>query len=175
MNHKWLVACVLMVSTWACAQTPWPAGQAENYPMVREMQLVRHDQSVLLGELDMQTGLFYSFLGATSVEKTQNLLIADAQRKGWTLQSAMRFGAHSMLAFAKGARMLDIRLSLQAEGVDAMYSVALHLPSPSAVQLPQPAVYGRHVNEEPIPVRPVPRSRLSASEFKVPAGNPGAR
>jgi hypothetical protein len=78
MNHKWLIACVLMVSTWACAQTPWPAGQAENYPMVREMQLVRHDQSVLLGELDMQTGLFYSFLGATSVEKTQNLLIADA-------------------------------------------------------------------------------------------------
>lgn len=180
MKNACLFACALLVSAWAGAQTPWPAVQAENYPLVSEMQLVRHEQSVLLGESDMQTGLFYAYLSGAPVEKTQSQLITDALRKGWSLQSAMRFGANSMLAFAKGSRLLDIRLALQGEGVEAMYSVALHQQPQAPAQpqtslSPQPAVYGRSGMEQTIPSRLGLPGRYSSSEYKVPAGHPGAR
>lgn len=134
MKYSWFMACALAFSAFAHAQTPWPAVQAESYPMTTGMQLIRHEQSVLLGESDMQTGLFYSHLPNAHREAVQALLIADARRKGWDLQSAMHFGHQSLMAFAKGGRLLDIRLSNQSEGVDAMYSVALNQQPPAIAQ-----------------------------------------
>lgn len=144
MKYKWLVAWAMAVSAWVHAQTPWPAVQAESYPMAPGMQLIRHEQSVLLGESDMQTGLFYAYLSNAHREAVQTLLIADARRKGWELKSAMHFGQQSQMAFAKGGRLLDIRLTNQSDGVDAMYSVALNqqpAASPQVQPTPAPAPF----------------------------------
>jgi hypothetical protein len=148
MKYKWFVACAMAFSALAHAQTPWPAVQAESYPMASGMQLIRHEQSVLLGESDMQTGLFYAHLSHAHREAVQNLLIADARRKGWDLQSAMHFGHQSLMAFAKGGRLLDIRLSNQSDGVDAMYSVALN-QQPAPIAQPQ-------LTQAPVPVQITP-------------------
>lgn len=143
MTHKWLLACALAFGGAAFAQTPWPAVQSENYPTVAGMGLVRHEQSILLGEADQQTGLFYAQLGQGYSERVQTQLIADARRKGWKLQSAMRIGTQYLLAFVKGGRLLDIRLTNNTEGVEAVYSVALNQQAPASVAttMPSPPVF----------------------------------
>jgi len=140
MKKKYVVFGALFVSVLAFGQTPWPAVQAENYPLVSSMKLVRHEQSVLLGESGQQTGLFFAQLGQTYSERVQSQLIGDAKRKGWDLQSAMRFGTQYVLAFSKGARLLDIRLTNTPDGVEAVYSVVLNQQSGVQVGAPVPAV-----------------------------------
>lgn len=164
MKYKWFVACAMAFSALAHAQTPWPAVQAESYPMASGMQLIRHEQSVLLGESDMQTGVFYSHLPHAHREAAQNLLIADARRKGWDLQSAMHFGHQSLMAFAKGGRLLDIRLSNQSDGVDAMYSVALN-QQPAPIAQPQ-------LTQAPVQITPLQPSLPARTMDQSSNGRP---
>lgn len=114
-----LVVC----STMAWAQTPWPAVQADHYPLVPGLELVRHEQSVLLGEGEEQTGLFFARHPMAHTQEVQTKLVADATQKGWTLKTAMRQGTAYTLTFRKKQRVLDVRLSTVANGVDAVYSV----------------------------------------------------
>lgn len=143
MKKKWLSIGLLGLAAMAWAQTPWPAVQADNYPLVDSMKLVRHEQSVLLGESDQQTGLFFAQLGQSYSEQVQSLLIADAKRKGWSLQTVMRYGTQYVLVFVKGARLLDIRLTNRSDGVEAVYSVVLNqqgfVPANAPAAAPQPA------------------------------------
>lgn len=123
---RWLTVCCWMCLPAAQAQTPWPAVQAENYPTVEGMRLVRHEQSILLGEGPYQTGLFFSNLPNAFSAQVQNLLFEDAVRKSWVLQSVMRQGTRYVLAFTKGPRLLDIRLTNLPDGVEAVYSIVLN-------------------------------------------------
>jgi hypothetical protein len=185
MKCTWFVVCALAFNALANAQTPWPADQAESYPVTTGMQLIRHEQSVLLGESDMQTGLFYSHQPHAHREAVQSLLIADARRKGWDLQSAMHFGHQSLMAFAKGGRLLDIRLSNQTEGVDAMYSVALNQQPPAIAQplltqasdqsTPLPSSAPARVTEPHSNGRPIIFLNRGTLDPKGLPRNPGAR
>jgi hypothetical protein len=136
MNQKWFSSAVLSLGLTlghhAWAQSPWPAVQAESYPMVSSMKLVRHEQSILLGEADQQTGLFFAHLGQTHSAQVQSQLITDAQRKGWKLETVMRYGTQFVLTFSKGPRLLEIRLTTRADGVEAVYSVVLNQQAPAA-------------------------------------------
>lgn len=123
MKYALIFAGLLSLSQWTAAQTPWPEVQASNYPMVSNMQLVRHEQSILLGESDQQTGLFFAILDPAYSEKVQQQLLADAQTKGWKLQTVLRHGTSYVLTFSKGPRLLDIRLSNSVKSVEAVYSV----------------------------------------------------
>ena len=126
MHPKYLVFAALGMCAIAFGQTPWPAVQSENYPTLQDMKPVRHEQSILLGESSQQPGLFFAQLSQAYSERVQTQLIEDARRKGWELQSAMRFGTQYVLSFTKGVRLLDIRLTNTAQGVDAVYSVLLN-------------------------------------------------
>lgn len=86
---------VLFCSGWVQAQTVWPAVQSNMYPYIPNMKLVRHEQTVLLGEGNQQTGIFYSILGDTYSEQVSNELINDALLKSWTLHSLVRLGIHT--------------------------------------------------------------------------------
>lgn len=126
MKNVFFVLGTWALSAVAAAQTPWPAVQVEAYPHIASMQLIRHEQSILLGEGDYQTGLFFSRLGQAYSEQVQNQLVADAQRKGWRLQTVMRHGTQYVLVFSKSGRLLDIRLSNKPDAVEAVYSVVLN-------------------------------------------------
>lgn len=139
MTYKWLLACALGLGAQAYAQSPWPAVLSDHYPMVSSMTLVRHEQSMLLGEAEQQTGVFYSRLSQVSSERVQPQLLADARHKGWKLQSALRSGTQHLLAFTKGSRMLDVRLTSEPDGVEAMYSVVFSQQAPVAVAGTLPA------------------------------------
>lgn len=120
-----LISAGMLVSS-AYAQTPWPAVQSANYPMVQGMQLVRHEQSVLFGEAAQQTGLFFARLNQTYSERVQTQLIADAENKGWQLHTLLRHGTQYVLTFHKGFRLLDVRLSNTPESVNATYAISLN-------------------------------------------------
>lgn len=123
------------------AQTPWPLVQSQIYPKSADMKLVRHEQSVLLGEGQQQTGLFFATSTSSFSERIQSELLADATTKGWKLHSIMRTGADYNLSFSQGSRILDIRLANRTHGVDAVYSVVplqqpiLIKPMPSVAQI----------------------------------------
>ena len=147
MTRKWLVYGMLAVNSMLYAQTPWPAVQADNYPRAAGMQLIRHDQSILLGEASQQTGLFFATLPGAHTAQVQTQLSEDALRKGWRLSTAMRYGTQFVLTFAKESRILDIRLSNSPQGVDAVYSVVLaQQKAPSAAPL---SVSAAPVSESP--------------------------
>ena len=74
---------VVLCSGWVQAQTVWPSVQSNMYPYISNMKLVRHEQTVLLGEGNQQTGIFYSTLGDTYSEQVSSELINDALLKSW--------------------------------------------------------------------------------------------
>ena len=124
MLKKWVLNLfVFLGSSLSLAQTPWPLVQSQIYPRSSEMKLIRHEQSVLLGEGMQQTGLFFATSPGSFSERIQAELLVDASRKGWKLHSIMRAGADYNLSFSQGHRILDIRLSNGPQGVDAVYSV----------------------------------------------------
>lgn len=96
------------------------------YPYIPFMKLVRHEQTVLLGEGNQQTGIFYATLADTYSEQVSNELINDALLKSWSLHSLVRLGTSFVLTFVQDTRILDIRLINSAQGVDAIYSVVLN-------------------------------------------------
>ena len=89
---KLFISSVLLCSGWVQAQTVWPAVQSNMYPYIPNMKLVRHEQTVLLGEGNQQTGIFYASLGDTYSEQVSNELINDALLKSWALHSLVRLG-----------------------------------------------------------------------------------
>lgn len=136
------IAAMLGVCAVSFAQTPWSPVQARNYPVVKGLDLVRHEQSILLGESDQQTGLFFAQMNKANSNEVQAELVQDAQRKGWKLQTALRLGTYYVTTFSKGQRLLDVRLVNSSEGVEAVYSVALTQQSeaPIATAAPSAAV-----------------------------------
>ena len=123
---KLFISSVLLCSGWVQAQTVWPAVQRNMYPYIPNMKLVRHEQTVLLGEGNQQTGIFYASLGDTYSEQVSNELINDALLKSWSLHSLVRLGTSFVLTFVQDTRILDIRLLNSAQGVDAIYSIVLN-------------------------------------------------
>ena len=117
---------VVLCSGWVQAQTVWPSVQSNMYPYIPNIKLVRHEQTVLLGEGNQQTGIFYSTLGDTYSEQVSSELINDALLKSWALHSLVRLGTSYVLTFVQEARILDIRLLNTSQGVDAIYSVVLN-------------------------------------------------
>ena len=95
----------------ANAESPLPSVQSNMYPYVNGMLLTRHEQTILLGEGDQQTGIFYSALRNTFSEQVQNELINDALLKSWSLHSLVRLGTSYVITFFQGPRILDIRLT----------------------------------------------------------------
>lgn len=124
-SNRVVLMGLVMSSAVAWGQIPWPAVQAGQYPLVSGLELIRHEQSVLLGEGSEQTGLFFARLPKAYTQEVQIKMVADAASKGWTLKTAMRQGTAYTLTFSKKQRLLDIRLSTVADGVDVVYSVAL--------------------------------------------------
>ena len=124
--RKLFFSAALLSSCWAQAQTVWPAVQSNMYPHMPNMKLVRHEQTVLLGEGNQQTGIFYASLSDTYSEQVSNELINDALLKSWSLHSLVRLGTSFVLTFVQDTRILDIRLINSAQGVDAIYSVVLN-------------------------------------------------
>jgi hypothetical protein len=110
----------------AMAQSAWPKIQADMYPYIETMQLIRHEQSILLGEGSQQTGLFFATVNNIYSEKLQKELISDALKKGWKLHSFVRYGTTYVLSLIQNNRILDIRLNNHVNGVDAVYSVVLN-------------------------------------------------
>jgi len=136
MLKKWVLNLVLFLgSSLSLAQTPWPLVQSQIYPRSSEMKLIRHEQSVLLGEGMQQTGLFFATSAGSFSERIQAELLVDASRKGWKLHSIMRAGADYNLSFSQGNRILDIRLSNGTQGVDAVYSVVPNQLPPAVIPL----------------------------------------
>jgi hypothetical protein len=130
--RQWFILAMLGVCGVSFAQTPWPAVQSRNYPVAKGLDLVRHDQSILLGESEQQTGLFFAQMNRANSNEVQAELVQDAQRKGWKLEAALRLGTSYVTTFSKGQRLLDIRLANSTEGVEAVYSVTLTQQSESA-------------------------------------------
>ena len=175
MKNTLFVLGTWALSAVATAQTPWPAVQVDAYPHIASMQLIRHEQSILLGEGDYQTGLFFSRLGQAYSEQVQNQLVADAQRKGWRLQTVMRHGTQYVLVFSKSGRLLDIRLSNKPDAVEAVYSVVLNqqgAPVPmAAASAAAPVVSSTQANA----ASAVPTAALTATSASAPvAGRPDA-
>jgi hypothetical protein len=108
------------------AQTPWPLIQSAMYPFVESMLLTRHEQTVLLGEGHQQTGIFYATLPEAYSEQVQTELISDGLMKNWRLHSVLRLGTSYVVTLTQDERILDIRLTNTAKGVDAVYSVLLN-------------------------------------------------
>jgi hypothetical protein len=108
------------------AQTPWPVIQSAMYPYVESMLLTRHEQTVLLGEGHQQTGIFYATLPEAYSEQVQTELISDGLMKNWRLHSVMRTGTSYVVTLTQDERILDIRLTNTAKGVDAVYSVLMN-------------------------------------------------
>jgi hypothetical protein len=109
--------------TWA--QTPWPAWQVEMYPYVETMLQTRPEQTILLGEGDLQTGIFFASVAQVYSEEVQSALVEDAEEKGWQLRSVLRLGTSYVMTLTKNDRILDLRLTNTVKGVDAVYSVLM--------------------------------------------------
>lgn len=109
----------------AWSQTVWPAWQVEMYPYVETMLHTRPEQTVLLGEGEQQTGIFYASVDEAYSEEVQDALIEDAEEKGWRLSSVLRLGTSYVMTLTKNDRMLDLRLTNTAKGVDVVYSVLM--------------------------------------------------
>ena len=107
------------------AQTAWPPAQIAMYPHTETMRQTRPEQTVLLGEGEQQTGVFFSSIDDTSTDVVQAELIADAKRKQWQLLSAIRRGSGVILSFTQNDRILDLRMNQTDEGVSLVYSVML--------------------------------------------------
>lgn len=124
INKFGFVSLVLSCSqVWG--QSAWPSIQAEHYPLAPGLDLIRHEDSILLGEGAEQTGLFFARHPKAHTQEVQSKLVVDALKKGWTLKTAMRQGTSYTLTFSKKQRLLDVRLSMTANGVDAVYSVVV--------------------------------------------------
>ena len=119
-----VLAMVCMPSL-AWSQTVWPAWQVEMYPYVETMLQTRPEQTVLLGEGEQQTGIFYASVDEAYSEEVQDALIEDAEEKGWRLSSVLRLGTSYVMTLTKNDRMLDLRLTNTARGVDVVYSVLM--------------------------------------------------
>jgi hypothetical protein len=124
--RHWVILGMLGIGAVSFAQTPWPPVQSRNYPVAQGLDLVRHEQSILLGESEQQTGLFFAQKNRANSNEVQAELVKDAQRKNWNLQTALRHGTSYVTTFSKGQRLLDIRLTNSEEGVEAVYSVTLN-------------------------------------------------
>ncbi len=109
----------------AWSQTVWPAWQVEMYPYVETMLQTRSEQTVLLGEGEQQTGIFYASVDEAYSEEVQDALIEDAEEKSWRLRSVLRLGTSYVMTLTKNDRMLDLRLTNTARGVDVVYSVLM--------------------------------------------------
>ncbi len=109
----------------AWSQTVWPAWQVEMYPYVETMLQTRPEQTVLLGEGEQQTGIFYASVDEAYSEEVQDALIEDAEEKGWRCSSVLRLGTSYVMTLTKNDRMLDLRLTNTAKGVDVVYSVLM--------------------------------------------------
>ena len=121
----WMLLAFLFVFT-AKAESPWPSVQSNMYPYVSGMVLTRHEQTILLGEGDQQTGIFFSTLKNAFSEQVQNELINDGLLKSWSLHSLVRLGTSYVITFFQGPRILDIRLTNTPKGVEAVYSMVLN-------------------------------------------------
>jgi hypothetical protein len=95
------------------------------YPYVETMLQTRPEQTVLLGEGEQQTGIFYASVDEAYSEEVQDALIEDAEEKGWRLSSVLRLGTSYVMTLTKNDRMLDLRLTNTARGVDVVYSVLM--------------------------------------------------
>jgi hypothetical protein len=100
--------------------------QAQMYPYVESMLQTRPEQTVLLGEGEQQTGIFYASVAEAYTEEIQTALLADAEEKDWRLLSVVRLGTSYIMTMSKQDRMLDLRLTNTANGVDAVYSVMMN-------------------------------------------------
>ena len=109
----------------AQAQTPWPPAQIALYPYTEAMRQTRPEQTVLLGEGEQQTGVFFSKIDDTSTDVVQAELIADAKRKQWQLLSAIRRGSGVIMSFTQNDRILDLRMTQTDDGVELVYAVLL--------------------------------------------------
>ena len=118
-----LAAVCLPAMAWA--QTPWPAMQVDMYPYVETMLQTRPEQTVLLGEGELQTGIFYASVAEAYSEEVQSALIADAEEKDWRLLSLVRLGTSYIMTLTKNNRILDLRLTNTERGVDVVYSVLM--------------------------------------------------
>ena len=96
------------------------------YPYVETMLQTRPEQTVLLGEGEQQTGIFYASVAEAYTEEIQTALLADAEEKDWRLLSVVRLGTSYIMTMSKQDRMLDLRLTNTANGVDAVYSVMMN-------------------------------------------------
>ena len=105
--RKLFFSVLLLSCGWLQAQTVWPAVQSNMYPHIPFMKLVRHEQTVLLGEGNQQTGIFYASLADTYSEQVSNELINDALLKSWSLHSLVRLGTSFVLTFVQDTRILD--------------------------------------------------------------------
>lgn len=121
----WVLLAFLFVVT-AKAESPWPAVQSNMYPYISGMVLTRHEQTILLGEGDQQTGIFFATLKNAFSEQVQNELINDGLLKSWALHSLVRLGTSYVITFFQGPRILDIRLTNTPKGVEAVYSMVLN-------------------------------------------------
>jgi hypothetical protein len=118
-----LVGVCLQTMAWA--QTPWPAMQVDMYPYVETMLQTRPEQTVLLGEGELQTGIFYASVAEAYSEEVQSALIADAEEKDWRLLSMLRLGTSYIMTLTKNDRILDLRLTNTVRGVEVVYSVLM--------------------------------------------------
>jgi hypothetical protein len=100
--------------------------QAEMYPYVESMLQTRPEQTVLLGEGEQQTGIFYASVAEAYTEEIQTALLADAEEKDWRLLSVVRLGTSYIMTMTKLDRILDVRLTNTANGVDVVYSVMMN-------------------------------------------------
>ena len=133
--NKWIPCLWLVGAMGAQAQNAWPPVQSNMYPHIGDMRLVRHEQTVLLGEGNQQTGIFYSTIANTYSEQVSSELVNDALLKSWALHSLVRLGTSYVLTFVQDGRILDIRLINSPQGVDAIYSVVLNRSNKSRVSL----------------------------------------
>ena len=138
----------------ANAESPWPSVQSNMYPYVNGMLLTRHEQTILLGEGDQQTGIFYSALRNTFSEQVQNELINDALLKSWSLHSLVRLGTSYVITFFQGPRILDIRLTNTPKGVEAVYSMVLNQS---------------YKKEQPVVTPIEPMNKLDSGRYEAPA------
>lgn len=121
-----LICWMLVMAPSLHAQTRWPIIQSAMYPYVESMLLTRHEQTVLLGEGNQQTGIFFATLPDAYSEQVHNELIGDGLIKNWQLNSLMRLGTSYIMTLTQDDRILDIRLTNTSAGVDAVYSVLLN-------------------------------------------------
>ena len=99
--------------------------QVDMYSYVETMLQTRPEKTVLLGEGELQTGIFYASVAEAYSEEVQSALIADAEEKDWRLLSLVRLGTSYIMTLTKNNRILDLRLTNTERGVDVVYSVLM--------------------------------------------------